>query len=173
MAGIVNALTVAPRRRLLPEDRAIAEVEFDAHIAPQHSDGSEAEMIICCQNLLVGDEGIVRPISPGDVLQFEVLIRTRPDDNLPLAMSGDEKREHHPDRQARKAAVCSAVKVNWPASAIGYSSPSLVAKVGDHTWSAPLPQGNGYPSCIEHAIGGQHEVKIGCEERIISLLTDT
>ena len=44
----------------------------------------------------MGRKGIVGPICPADIRQFEVLVRARPDECLMTSPMAHKKREHHP-----------------------------------------------------------------------------
>jgi len=77
------------------------------HIAPQNGGCGEANIVIRGQHLFMGRKGVVGPICPTDVRQFEVLVRARPDDDLMISLMAHKKREHHPGDRRPDGRLCT------------------------------------------------------------------
>src|SRR6266699_1234722 len=68
-------------------------VEFEPHVTQRQRRGGKAEGIALRQDSLVRDERVVRPIFPRDIMEFEVGVRTRTNDDLSQAIRREDERD--------------------------------------------------------------------------------
>jgi hypothetical protein len=79
---LVRTFHIAPGRLPQPQHSPFAQPETHPHIAPEDGGRGKAEVIIRGQHLCMRAKGVGGPIGPGDIREFEILLRAGPDDEL-------------------------------------------------------------------------------------------